>query len=385
MIYEVKVPQIDVNEEFVMMVEWFVQDEEYIERESTLCLIETTKTIFEIMAEKSGFVLRLFSEGDRIAILSVICVIADNIHELKNYKLKNSTKVVEFQNIMVTKKASDLAKKLGIDIEEIKKKGVIREKDIEELYKVENAENYKQKTGDIEIINNYEIIRSSRDVDRILTLYGRKIIIIGAGGHAKTCIDIIRQIGVFDIAGVVDPVFDIGTDFFGVKVIARDKGLEKIYEGGIKLAVIGVAFLKNPNERDILYQKIKGIGFYLPNIIHPKASIEPSVQMGEGNQIMAHATVGSVVIIGNNCIINSGSIISHDSKLGNNVHVAPGAILAVNVYVGSNTLIGMGVTVYMSVNIGENVLIYNGINVFKDVPNETILKNHYPAAGLRGI
>ena len=40
---------------------------------------------------------------------------------------------------------------------------------------------------------------------------------------------------------------------------------------------------------------------------------------------MAHATVGNSVTVHNNCIINSGAIMSHDCILHDNVHIAPGS------------------------------------------------------------
>ena len=46
---------------------------------------------------------------------------------------------------------------------------------------------------------------------------------------------------------------------------------------------------------------------------------------------MAGAIIGSYVSIDENCIINSGSIISHDSTIKKSSHITPGAILAGNV------------------------------------------------------
>ena len=79
-------------------------------------------------------------------------------------------------------------------------------------------------------------------------------------------------------------------------------------------------------------------------------------------------------MIGDNCIINSGAIVSHDSVLANHVHIAPGAILGGSVKVGEKSLIGMGSTVYFGISIEESCIVTNGVNVFKDQDKETILK-----------
>ena len=65
---------------------------------------------------------------------------------------------------------------------------------------------------------------------------------------------------------------------------------------------------------------MKQIGCIFPNVIHPKAVVEESVIMGEGNVILAMANIGSCVKMGNLNYINNNSLISHDCELqGENV------------------------------------------------------------------
>ena len=188
------------------------------------------------------------------------------------------------------------------------------------------------------------------------------------------CIDIIRQMKTHHLVGIVDSYRDTGTITLDVPVIGGSEDLKTIFEEGVKNAAIGFGALHKPEIRQEIFDELKEIGYLLPNLIHPTAILEPSVTLGEGNQIMAGAIVGSSVIVGNNCIINSGSITSHDSILDNNVHLTPGAILAGTVKVGDNTIIGMGATIYMKVKIGNNVIIPNGSDIISDVPDNSILK-----------
>jgi len=193
------------------------------------------------------------------------------------------------------------------------------------------------------------------------------------------CIDIINQMKTYKIIGIIDRDIKIGSKVMGIPVIAkdRDEDLKQLYNGGVKLIINGIGAATNHSIREKIYKKLKRIGFFIPNIIHPKASVEPSVSMGEGNQIMANAIVGSDVKIQNNCIINSGAIVSHDSVLENNVHIAPGAILAGRVFVGENSLIGMGSTIYLHIKIGESVIIYNNCSITKNIPDNSIIKNNF--------
>ena len=54
----------------------------------------------------------------------------------------------------------------------------------------------------------------------------KDIIIIGAGGHAKACIDVLRSENKFNIAGLVD--FSKNNDeVLGIPIIGNDDDLEK--------------------------------------------------------------------------------------------------------------------------------------------------------------
>ena len=55
--------------------------------------------------------------------------------------------------------------------------------------------------------------------------------------------------------------------------------------------------------------------------------VEPSVNMGEVTQIMMDACVGNDVVIGDNCIINSGAIVLHDPILSGHCHIGRIGIL----------------------------------------------------------
>jgi len=132
--------------------------------------------------------------------------------------------------------------------------------------------------------------------------------------------------------------------------------------------------LDNQMSRLDLFNRLKSIGYQCPNIIHPKAIVEPSVLLGEGNHIMGGALVGSCALLSNNIIVNSNSVISHDCIIHDNVHVTPGAILAGTVEVGENTIIGMGVTVFYNCKIGNNVIITNGKHIFNNIDDNKIIK-----------
>ena len=176
------------------------------------------------------------------------------------------------------------------------------------------------------------------------------------------------------IVGAVDDSSARPRDVLGVPVLGASELLASLREQGVENAVLGVGAVTHNATRVALFDKLRALGFRVPNLIHPRAMVEPSVRMGMGNQLFAGAIVGSNARLGDNTIVNSGVVVSHDCVIGSHTHLTPGCILAGGVTVGRNCVIGMGVTIYLGVTIGDDVTISNGVHVMKDVPDGAIVR-----------
>jgi sugar O-acyltransferase (sialic acid O-acetyltransferase NeuD family) len=194
----------------------------------------------------------------------------------------------------------------------------------------------------------------------------KDLIIVGAGGHALSCIDVIEQQRKFSIAGLVGLENEIGSIVNGYKVIATDSELPelaKIYPS----ALISVGQIKNVDVRITLFQKCAQAGFSMATVISPTAYVSPYAQIGEGSIIMHGAIINSSAKIGNNCIINSRSLIEHGSIVGDNTHISTGVIVNGDVTIGANCFIGSGSIVKESISIGSNCLIGMGQIIRKNI------------------
>ncbi|MBL4745969.1 MAG: acetyltransferase [Flavobacteriaceae bacterium] len=109
------------------------------------------------------------------------------------------------------------------------------------------------------------------------------------------------------------------------------------------------------------------------NAIHPKAILDPSVLIGEGNIVGANAVVNIDTIIGDHCIVNTGAIIEHDCTLDSFVHISPNATLLGGVQVGEGTHIGAGATILPEIRIGKWVTIGAGAVVIKNIPDYAVV------------
>ena len=359
------VPKETVSDDRYRVIDNPLESGQRVSRDDTLGVLETSKAAFEITSPRDGFVHYNCGVDDHLPIGSLFAVISDSAESPTEYLASSAataetpelhSKTPSAVGIRISKKARSLMERHGLEPSQFAHLGVVRLEDVERFVARSDAEP--------EVATNAGTPKS------------RPIVLLGGGGHAKMCIDILRQMGGYEIVGILDRLLPVGSNVFGVPVVGTDsdENLAAQFEAGVRHAVNAVGASLRHELRAKIHERLVGVGFALPNLIHPTAAVEPSVEMGDGNQIMANATIGSAVVLGDNCIVNSGSVVCHDSVLEDHVHIAPGSTLAGGVTVGENTLIGMGVTVFLGVTIGSEVRVTNGKHVFNDIADGTIVK-----------
>lgn len=193
------------------------------------------------------------------------------------------------------------------------------------------------------------------------------IILLGIGGHAHSIVDSIESSNEYSICGFLDVSEKIGEQYRGYKVIGTDDLLEDFFQRGIRNAFVSIGFLGTGNIRNILYERIKAVGFHLPNIVDRTAVIAKDVIMGEGNFVGKAAIINSASQIGNMCIINTGAIVEHDCSVRDFSHVSVGSVLCGDVHVGQSSFIGANATVIQGKNIGDNCIVGAGTTIRKDM------------------
>lgn len=187
----------------------------------------------------------------------------------------------------------------------------------------------------------------------------KKIIIIGAGGHAKVIADAIDKSKYF-IVGYIGKSSEIGNKPLDIPVIGDDTCLQEMFHNGVENAVLGIGHMGNYMIRERLFNHLESIGFELNNIIHQNTCIANSVKLGKGNVILSGAIINADTVIGNNCIINTGAIIEHDCCVGDNVHIASRSIVYGECNVHTNCLIDTGAVITQGKIIGSNTIITPG-------------------------
>jgi sugar O-acyltransferase (sialic acid O-acetyltransferase NeuD family) len=191
-----------------------------------------------------------------------------------------------------------------------------------------------------------------------------QLILIGAGGHTRSCIDVIEEQGYFQIAGLVGfpEQRDAQQLDYGYTVIGADSdlsGLAKTYQ----YALITIGQMQTAEHRVRLYQQVTQLGFQLPVIIASTAHVSRHATIGAGTIVMHGAIVNAGAQIGNNCIINSRALIEHDVRVDDHCHISTGAILNGDVTVGSGSFIGSGSVTKHGITIGNGCVVGMGTSV----------------------
>ena len=184
-----------------------------------------------------------------------------------------------------------------------------------------------------------------------------KVILVGAGGHAKVIADIVLK-SRNQLLGFLDD--DPGKSFvMGYPILGRIEEWKKFSEGAKFLLAVG-----NNHLRESLAAKLK-VDWY--TAIHPSAQIGMDVVIGEGSAVMANAVINSGARIGEHCIVNTAAVVEHDNQIADYVHVSVGARLGGTVQIGKASWIGIGAVVKNNVSICSDCIVGAGAVVVKDL------------------
>ncbi len=183
-----------------------------------------------------------------------------------------------------------------------------------------------------------------------------KIILIGGGGHCRSCIDVIETEGSFEIFGIIDIKEKTGQLMQGYPIIGSDEDIPKFIEEEFYF-LITLGHIRSNETRVKIYGELKKMNARMPVIISPNAHVSKHSSIGRGSIIMHHALVNANSAVGENCIINNKALIEHDCKIEDHCHIAPGAILNGDVSVGSGSFIGSGSVIVQGIEIADNSFV----------------------------
>ncbi|MDF4002854.1 NeuD/PglB/VioB family sugar acetyltransferase [Luteibacter sp. PPL552] len=206
------------------------------------------------------------------------------------------------------------------------------------------------------------------------------IVVVGAGGHAKVCIELLRDTG-YEVSWCVGGE-DSPDSCLGVPVCRGDDHLVRLRNEGFTHAFVALGANRL---RQRLHVYLGELGYERVNAVSPRACVSATAQLGAGVAVMAGAVINAETTIGDATIINTGATIDHDGVIGAAVHIAPQCALAGNVRVGDMAFLGLGTKVIPGCDIGAGAITGAGAVVVSDIdPDVTavgvparVIKKHF--------
>lgn len=205
----------------------------------------------------------------------------------------------------------------------------------------------------------------------------KKVVIIGAGGHAKVIADIIEKSG-DEIVGFLDDNKEIGTTIIKEYKVIGD--LNNRFAMAVTKENLEFIIAIGDNKKREEISHSPNLKFY--TAIHPSAQIGLDVEIKEGTVVMANVCINSSAKIGKHCIINTGAIIEHDNIIEDFVHISPNVALGGTVKIGESTHVGIGSIVKNNITICKNCTIGAGAVVVKNIIEEGTYVG-VPARGMK--
>jgi sugar O-acyltransferase (sialic acid O-acetyltransferase NeuD family) len=181
--------------------------------------------------------------------------------------------------------------------------------------------------------------------------------VIGAGGHAKVVLSILKQKEPLNILVYDQCSKRYGTTVHGIKILE--------YDSKAVFSNFHVAIGNNQIRRRIYLSHVLKSNFL--SVISNEASIAETAIIKDGVLIAPKAVVSVDSSIGIGCIINHGAIIDHDCVIGEFCHLAPNSTVLGGAVLGDNVFVGAGATILPGLKIGNNVIIGAGSVIIADV------------------
>jgi sugar O-acyltransferase (sialic acid O-acetyltransferase NeuD family) len=199
-----------------------------------------------------------------------------------------------------------------------------------------------------------------------------RVVIIGAGGHAREVLDIFEAANAaatrYEVLGwLVDSEHGRPGMLVHERPILGDLSWFRDHAGeALAICAIGA-----PELRRSVVERARRCGARFGRAVHPAAVLTPRVRLGDGVVIAAGSVLTNAIELGAHAHVNTGCTIAHDAVLGDFATLSPGVHLAGGVVIGEGSWLGTGANLIPRVRVGAWSIVGAGCTVIADVPPDS--------------
>lgn len=173
-----------------------------------------------------------------------------------------------------------------------------------------------------------------------------KLILIGAGGYAKSVLDSVDYFN-YKFEGFIDE-FSESPEHLGFPILAHS--VEELENNKKYVYFIAIG---NNEKRKIWYDRLTEKKLRIINVVDKSAIVSRRASIGTGCFIGKMAIVNSKAIIGNDCIINTKALVEHGCALKDHVNMSTNSVVNGDVIIGEGSFIGSCSVTIGQLNIGK--------------------------------
>ena len=210
----------------------------------------------------------------------------------------------------------------------------------------------------------------------------KRIVVVGASGHARVILDICHLQGMYEVIGLLDSYKPLGITCSGHSVIGSCRDLralvaaEEIWGG---IVAIGDNWVRS---RIVAEMREAVPDFRFVNAIHPSAQVAEEVTLGPGTVVMAGAVINPGSEVGEFCIVNTRASLDHECIMEDYSSLGPAAVVGGCARIGAHSAIGIGAVVLQEIRIGSHSVVGAGATVVRHIP-EAVVAYGTPARVIR--
>ena len=168
-----------------------------------------------------------------------------------------------------------------------------------------------------------------------------KLLIVGAGGHGRCCLDIARE--TYDEVSFLDDCH-VGKQVNDCKVIGTIDEMSSFYLEYTKIFIA----IGNNEVRKKLSKQAKEIGYEIVTLISKRASVSQYASIDSGCVVFPFVVIEPNAVINKECILTANTTINHDAIINeycllySNTAIRPNATIGALTTIEANSLIDDG-------------------------------------------
>jgi len=184
----------------------------------------------------------------------------------------------------------------------------------------------------------------------------KKLVIFGLGDNAELAHYYFKTDSDYEVVGfVVDAKYKDGGEFCGLPVVDFENIVSE-YPPEECDVFVAIGYTDMNSAREIKYNKVKELGYNLPNYISSRATVLTD-QIGDNNFILEDNTIQPFVRIGQNNVIWSGNHIGHHSVIGSHCFITSQVTISGRVEVADNCFLGVNSTFRDHIKVAYKTLV----------------------------